>query len=76
MAKWYLLLPGTRVQVSNDGGPFIPLVLKTQLCFKSPMAITLTNMYFAAGNQRILAKRCDVLLSDGDERSESASISA
>jgi hypothetical protein len=62
MATLYLIQPGTRVSVSQDGVNWKDRTLKAQLTFDAPVETTATHLIFADGQWRIRVSRGDVAL--------------
>ena len=66
MTTVYLIAPGTRVSVSEDGVEYRDAKLKPQLQFDKPVEITDTHCVFADGRWRIRVDRAEVIVSRYD----------
>jgi hypothetical protein len=66
MARWFIILPGTRVWISRDGSALEQHMLDEQLNFQQPIEVTDTTATFAQGSRRIVVDRVDVALSEYD----------
>jgi len=63
MSTWYVILPGTTVAVSRDGGDFRTRMLRRMLQFREPTETTDESMTFVKGPWRVLVKRANVVIS-------------